>query len=65
MLKNIDFDNGLVNGARGVVIGFEDTEEMKGCPIVRFTWGSVWTLTPKEWSIDVGGQTVAKRKQVR
>src|SRR5689334_16355030 len=39
LLRNLSFEKELVNGARGIVIGFEEGGKYNGCPIVRFTSG--------------------------
>ena len=75
LLKNIDVAKGLVNGARGVVIGFEPNEAFPGwgpLPKVRFMTkicggndrSSVATPEPAEWSVELGGAPVAQRLQV-
>ncbi len=47
LLKNTPEWN-LVNGSRGVVIGFDVREKKKDLPIVRFTNGAVHTIEPFE-----------------
>ena len=53
LLKNLDFDRGLVNGSRGVVIGFD----MMQRPEVEFRDGSVVSIEKNLWKAtndDVG-----------
>ena len=71
LLKNIDIGRSLVNGARGVVIGFEYSEESPGwgqLPKVAFTTGSgrrhTTVVDPQEWSLDMGKTRLASRLQV-
>ena len=80
LLKNLDVNKGLVNGARGVVIGFEPSEgypDWGPLPKVRFMAKSngdgggdgggkpvVSTTEPGEWSVELGGATVAMRLQI-
>ncbi|PRP76486.1 ATP-dependent DNA helicase PIF1-like, partial [Planoprotostelium fungivorum] len=52
----------LVNGLRGVIIGFDDTK--RGFPRVFFGNGEESTVEPERWSIEVNGQEVAFREQV-
>uniref|UniRef100_A0A8D2IZL3 ATP-dependent DNA helicase PIF1 n=1 Tax=Varanus komodoensis TaxID=61221 RepID=A0A8D2IZL3_VARKO len=47
LTKNLDVARGLVNGARGVVIGFET--EGKGLPKVRFLCGVTNVVGPERW----------------
>ncbi|XP_062996335.1 ATP-dependent DNA helicase PIF1 isoform X1 [Elgaria multicarinata webbii] len=47
LTKNLDVSRGLVNGARGVVIGFET--EGKGLPKVRFLCGITSVVGPERW----------------
>ncbi len=47
---------GLTNGARGVVIGWDETR--KGYPTIRFASGIQLTIEPAKWSIEApSGQT--------
>ena len=48
LLRNLDVGLGLCNGARGVVVGFEDENGEKkeaGCPIVQFSSGLKRTIS--------------------
>ena len=48
LLTNKDYDAGLVNGARGVVVGFEGTEENR-IPLVQFLKGQPIPITMNSW----------------
>ncbi|KAM8805630.1 ATP-dependent DNA helicase PIF1 [Eudromia elegans] len=47
LAKNLDVSQGLVNGARGVVVGFES--EQKGLPKVRFLCGVTQVIKAERW----------------
>ncbi|XP_065513326.1 ATP-dependent DNA helicase PIF1 [Caloenas nicobarica] len=47
LAKNLDVSRGLVNGARGVVVGFESEE--KGLPKVRFLCGVTQVIKMEKW----------------
>ncbi|XP_057305688.1 ATP-dependent DNA helicase PIF1-like isoform X1 [Hydractinia symbiolongicarpus] len=77
LLHNRCVKSGLVNGARGVVIGFhsvnqacdeddceEDDSGVIGYPIVRFTNGMERVISTDQLSVSVAGKTVAYRMQV-
>ncbi|RMC08560.1 hypothetical protein DUI87_14807 [Hirundo rustica rustica] len=49
LAKNLDVSQGLVNGARGVVVGFES--EQKGLPKVRFLCGVTQIIKMEKWVI--------------
>jgi ATP-dependent DNA helicase PIF1 len=58
LLTNLDYDAGLVNGSRGVVVGFEPN----GAPIVQFLKGSPVPVPASSWeSTDIDGLS---RKQI-
>lgn len=59
LLKNINISDGLVNGARGVVINYTD-----GYPVVKFKSGREYLARPEKWSIRAPDGTVIFRKQV-
>eukprot|EP01117_Protostelium_nocturnum_P009436 TRINITY_DN3367_c0_g2_i2.p1 TRINITY_DN3367_c0_g2~~TRINITY_DN3367_c0_g2_i2.p1 ORF type:complete len:715 (-),score=172.83 TRINITY_DN3367_c0_g2_i2:1883-4027(-) len=61
LLKNSKRKN-LVNGLRGVVIGFDETK--RGYPRVFFGNGEEATVEPERWAIEVNGLEVASREQV-
>eukprot|EP00727_Mastigamoeba_balamuthi_P010202 m51a1_g5804 putative atp-dependent dna helicase pif1-like (828) ;mRNA; f:131507-135489 len=65
LLKNMDFESGLVNGALGTVLEFGPRSAETGLPgevRVKFQH-TVQTLVPEDTSIEVGGMVVATRKQ--
>ncbi|XP_032551720.1 ATP-dependent DNA helicase PIF1 isoform X2 [Chiroxiphia lanceolata] len=47
LAKNLDVSQGLVNGARGIVVGFESEE--KGLPKVRFLCGVTQVIRMEKW----------------
>ena len=57
LVKNLDVGRGLVNGARGVVIGWDSTR--KDYPVVRFVTGLSLTIEPTKWTIEISGEPVA------
>jgi ATP-dependent DNA helicase PIF1 len=59
--KNQEFHGGLVNGSRGVVVGFCDLYK---CPIVRFFNGAVIKVKLDCWSIRLNTDQVITRKQI-
>lgn len=63
LLRNLNFDKRLVNGARGVVLGFEDTGKNQGCPIIKFASGAIETIKREEWNVELGGAVMATRRQ--
>jgi ATP-dependent DNA helicase PIF1 len=60
LVKNIDVKAGLVNGSRGVVVGFSTS----GLPTVRFRSGAQHTMHPENWTVQVGVGRSASRRQV-
>jgi ATP-dependent DNA helicase PIF1 len=79
LLKNLCFEMGLVNGSRGVVIGFTQSETRRTAdpndrfaqglletvlsPTVRFTNGVVRTLVQETWEIKMDARKRAWRIQ--
>ncbi|XP_061399651.1 ATP-dependent DNA helicase PIF1 [Musca vetustissima] len=58
LLKNINISQGLVNGARGVVVRFE-----KGVPVVRFKNNTEYSCKHEKWIIKTpNGGTVTRRQ---
>lgn len=47
LLKNLDIPGGLVNGSRGVVVGFSYSNE----PVVRFLNGTTLTIERAKWTL--------------
>jgi ATP-dependent DNA helicase PIF1 len=73
LLKNIDVEGGLANGTRGVVIGFEISEENtvkkeEAYPRVRFRTPDgreiERVVCPEEFSTEQAGKKVSRRQQV-
>lgn len=61
LLRNISVDRELVNGARGIIIDFEDK---KGLPVVKFACGVTEVIGHETWDIETGGTVLARRKQI-
>ena len=59
LLYNIDLENGLANGSRGVIIGFEED-----FPIVRFLNGVERIITHQEWKIEDNGEVLMNITQI-
>ncbi|XP_034559678.1 ATP-dependent DNA helicase PIF1 [Notolabrus celidotus] len=62
LAKNLDVARGLVNGARGVVVGFESGKH--GVPRVRFMCGVTEALKPERWVFKSGGGIHLSRQQL-
>ena len=60
LIVNLDFDNGLVNGSRGIVVGFDDND----LPIVRFLNGVVRTIDYHTWTIDDDKKCIGSITQI-
>lgn len=60
LLKNVNANLGLVNGAKGRVTSFTNDEEH--LPIVEFASGMQYSIAQEEWAIEVSerGRTVKK-----
>ena len=59
LLKNIDQENGLVNGSRGIVIGFDNE-----FPVVRFMNGTTQTILYSEYSYEISSVSTIVAKQL-
>jgi ATP-dependent DNA helicase PIF1 len=59
LLKNVNVNAGLVNGARGVVIRFEE-----GLPVVRFKNKKEYTARTERWYVRNANGTLLCRRQV-
>ncbi|EDW75620.1 uncharacterized protein Dwil_GK23961 [Drosophila willistoni] len=59
LLKNINIANGLVNGARGVVVRIE-----KGLPVVRFKNNQEYACKHEKWIIKTATGGLITRRQV-
>jgi ATP-dependent DNA helicase PIF1 len=53
---------GLVNGSRGVVTGFDETQSH--FPVVQFAGGQQLTITPCAFAVEEGGREAASRRQL-
>ena len=62
LAKNLDVSQGLVNGARGVVTGFESG--VMGYPVVKFRCGVTVTIRPVRWTFKAGGGIYLTRRQL-
>ncbi|XP_053785089.1 ATP-dependent DNA helicase PIF1 [Desmodus rotundus] len=61
LVKNLAVSRGLVNGARGVVVGFET--EGRGLPQVRFLCGITEVIRADRWTVQAtGGQLLSRRQ---
>jgi ATP-dependent DNA helicase PIF1 len=54
LVVNLDIENGLVNGSKGVVVDFSD----EGFPLVEFLNGTIRTISTYKWDIDDYGLLV-------
>lgn len=59
LLKNINLSNGLVNGARGIIVGYSE-----GFPLVRFKNKVEYIAKPEKWTIRLPTGATLQRKQV-
>uniref|UniRef100_A0A8C2VKX3 ATP-dependent DNA helicase PIF1 n=1 Tax=Chinchilla lanigera TaxID=34839 RepID=A0A8C2VKX3_CHILA len=62
LVKNLAVSRGLVNGARGVVVGFE--AEGRGLPQVRFLCGVTEVIRTDRWTVQATGGQVLSRQQL-
>jgi hypothetical protein len=61
LLKNIDIEQGLANGSRGVVVSFVEPGSVS--PIVRFTNGALFTFaTRASFTVAVPGGTASREQ---
>jgi len=61
LLKSLSQQRGLVNGARGTVVGFAGSQ---GLPVVRFPNGEQLTVQRETWTVPSASGRVATRNQV-
>lgn len=59
LLKNININSGLVNGARGVVIKFEDD-----IPVVQFRTGEIYKAKDEKWNVKTASGGIISRRQI-
>lgn len=65
LLKNIDVEHELFNGARGKVIDFERDHQTKQIyPVIEFESGRIRMIRPEKWSLVIGSEEVASREQL-
>ncbi|KAM9183174.1 ATP-dependent DNA helicase PIF1 [Dugong dugon] len=62
LVKNLAVSRGLVNGARGVVVGFET--EGRGLPQVRFLCGITEVIRADRWTVQATGGQLLSRQQL-
>ncbi|KAM5291690.1 ATP-dependent DNA helicase PIF1 [Ctenodactylus gundi] len=62
LVKNLAVSRGLVNGARGVVVGFE--AEGRGLPRVRFLCGVTEVIHTDRWTVQATGGQLLSRQQL-
>ncbi|XP_057578940.1 ATP-dependent DNA helicase PIF1 isoform X2 [Hippopotamus amphibius kiboko] len=62
LVKNVAVSRGLVNGARGVVVGFE--AEGRGLPQVRFLCGVTEVIRADRWTVQTTGGQLLSRQQL-
>ena len=61
LTKNKDVSLGLVNGARGVVTGFDTKNNL---PEVQFLKGEKMVIAPETFSLKLSGDVMATRQQI-
>lgn len=61
LLKNININDGLVNGARGIVISYTNNG---GIPIVRFKNNKEYIAKPEKWIVKTPTGALLIRKQI-
>ncbi|XP_054983759.1 ATP-dependent DNA helicase PIF1 [Sorex araneus] len=62
LVKNLAVSRGLVNGARGVVVGFES--EGRGLPRVRFLCGVTEVIRAECWTVQSSSGQPLRRQQL-
>ncbi|KAF8768190.1 ATP-dependent DNA helicase PIF1 like protein [Argiope bruennichi] len=62
LTKNLDLQRGLVNGARGVVTGFDAGQQK--LPIVKFVCGIQQVVNYEKWTVKTPGGLVLVRKML-
>ena len=62
LVKNMDQGNGLVNGSRGIVVGF--SKDSQKFPIVRFYNGREMTIKLEIWTFRLNANINITRKQL-
>lgn len=59
LLKNINVSEGLVNGARGVVVNYRD-----GLPLIKFKNNREYLAKAEKWTIKMPSGAIIARKQI-
>uniref|UniRef100_F7ET02 ATP-dependent DNA helicase PIF1 n=1 Tax=Monodelphis domestica TaxID=13616 RepID=F7ET02_MONDO len=62
LVKNLAVSQGLVNGARGVVVGFE--ADGRGLPTVKFLCGVTEVVRTERWTVHGPGGQLLSRQQL-
>lgn len=60
LLKNINISDGLVNGARGILVKYSK----EGLPIIKFKNNKEYEAKHEKWMIKTPGGTIVSRKQI-
>nr|CAD7424250.1 unnamed protein product [Timema monikensis] len=60
LMKNVNVTEGLVNGARGVVVSFKEN----GFPLVRFCSKQEVLIQPDKWTVKTSGGNIMTRRQL-
>nr|CAD7267357.1 unnamed protein product [Timema shepardi] len=60
LMKNVNVAEGLVNGARGVVVSFKEN----GFPLVRFCSKQEVLIQPDKWTVKTSGGNIMTRRQL-
>jgi ATP-dependent DNA helicase PIF1 len=61
LLKNLDVENGLANGSRGVIVGFTQEDDL---PIVRFLNGQEIPIGLEDWKQEEDGKLTLLARQI-
>ncbi len=64
LVKSVRPAQGLVNGARGIVVRFTAGQSKRTLPVVRFRGGQEHVITREEWVTRSGGVQLASRQQL-
>jgi len=63
LLKNLDFEQELVNGSRGVVVGWQQQDGEESLPIVQFAKTKL-AISREIWRVELGHVVLASRTQI-
>lgn len=61
LLKNVNINDGLVNGARGIVTGYTNDG---GIPVVKFKSNKEYVAKPEKWMVKTPTGNLLIRKQI-